>query len=103
MVHIFGEDDCLCQLTASRYIHEVKGKASSFGKTNITVNVEDILVSRIFIAVFDFEGSLAYLGPYSTFIGCLLGNSKVEPYLDRKATLGAIISLEATCCYCNKV
>ncbi|MFT5298808.1 MAG: hypothetical protein ACJAXM_000403 [Arenicella sp.] len=27
VVHIFSEDDCLCQLTASRHIHEVKGKA----------------------------------------------------------------------------
>lgn len=109
VVHIISEDDCLCQLTASRHIHEVKDKVSRFGNTNITVNVEDIpglgdiLSSTPAIAVFDLEGSLAYLGPYSTGIGCLSGNGTVEPYLDRKATLGAIIPLEATGCYCSKV
>jgi len=109
VVHIISQDSCLCQLTASRHIHEVKGKVSSIGKTNITVNIEDtpglsdILSSTPAIAVFDDEERLIYLGPYSTMVGCLSGNGTVEPYLDSKAALGAIIPLEATGCYCSNV
>lgn len=109
VIHIVSEDDCLCQLVASRHIQEVKEKAAGLGKTNITVNIKDILglnailSSTPAIAIFDDKGNLAYLGPYSTGIGCVSGNGTVEPYLDSKATLGAIMPLEATGCYCINV
>lgn len=109
VVHFVSENSCLCQLVASRHINEVKDQATSFGKTNITVNIEDIpglndiMNSTPAIAIFDDEGNLAYLGPYSTGIGCFAGNGTVEPYLDSNADLGAIIPLEATGCYCNNV
>jgi hypothetical protein len=109
VVHFLSEDSCLCQLVASRHINEVKNQATGFGMTNITVNIEDIpelsdiLNSTPAIAIFDYEGNLAYLGPYSTGIGCFSGNGTVEGYLDSKADLGAIIPLEVTGCYCNKL
>ncbi|MFT4789297.1 MAG: hypothetical protein ACI95X_002131 [Paraglaciecola sp.] len=109
LVHFVSEDSCLYQLVAIRHIHEVKHQATNVGKTNMTVNIEDIpRLNDIFnrtpaIAIFDDEGNLAYLGPYSTGIGCFSGNNTFEPYLDSKANLRAMIPLEATGCYCNKL
>jgi len=107
VVHIKSSDDCLCQLTATRHIKLVKDAVEYIGKKNETVYIEDIkglssiLTSTPAIAVFDDQGALSYLGPYSTGIGCLSGNGSVEPYLDTKNTLGAIVPLESTGCYCH--
>jgi hypothetical protein len=79
----------------------------ALSKRNETVYFENIqglssiLTSTPAIAVFDDLGNLSYLGPYSTGIGCLSGNGTVEPYLDVKSTMGAIVPLESTGCYCR--
>jgi hypothetical protein len=107
VVHITSNNNCLCQLTATRHIKSVKDAAEYIGKRNETVYIENIqglsniLTSTPAVAVFDDLGNLSYLGPYSTGIGCLSGNGTVEPYLDVKSTLGAIVPLESTGCYCN--
>lgn len=107
VVHITSKSDCLCQLTASRHIKSVKDAVETMGKKNETVYIENIIgLSKILtstpaIAVFDAQGKLSYLGPYSTGIGCLSSNGTVEPYLAIKNTLGAIIPLESTGCYCQ--
>jgi hypothetical protein len=106
VVHITSHSDCLCQLTASRHIKSVKDAVEYIGKRNETVYIENIkdlsnmLTSTPAIAVFDEQGNLSYLGPYSTGIGCLSSNGTVEPYLDTKSTWGAIVPLESTGCYC---
>jgi hypothetical protein len=107
VVHITSKSDCLCQLTASRHIKSVKDAVETMGKKNETVYIENIrglsniLTSTPAIAVFDAQGNLSYLGPYSTGIGCLSSNGTVEPYLASKNTFGAIIPLESTGCYCH--
>ena len=107
VVHITSKSDCLCQLTASRHIKSVKAAVEYMGKKNETVYIENIiglsniLTSTPAIAVFDDQGKLSYLGPYSTGIGCLSSNGTVEPYLASKNTLGAIIPSDSTGCYCQ--
>jgi hypothetical protein len=107
VVHITSNSDCLCQLTASRHIKSVKDAVEHLGKRNETLYIEDItglssiITSTPAIAVFDDQGKLSYLGPYSTGIGCLSSNGTVEPYLASKRTLGAIIPLESSGCYCH--
>ncbi|MFT6267397.1 MAG: hypothetical protein ACJAVV_000194 [Alphaproteobacteria bacterium] len=105
VVHITRSSDCLCQLTATRHIKSVKDTVKYIGKRNVTIYIENIkglsniLTSTPAVAVFDAQGDLSYLDPYSTGIGCLSGNGSVEPYLDTKSTLGAIVPLESTGCY----
>jgi hypothetical protein len=106
VIHITRENDCLCQLTASRHINTIKETVVSLGKTNISLYLSDIkgldaiLQKTPAIAVFDSNGKLSYFGPYSTGIGCLSGNGTVEPYLNSETSLGAIVPMESLGCYC---
>jgi len=107
VVHIASNSGCLCQRSATRHIKSIKDKVESIDKRNISVYIENIDALSVFltstpaIAVFDEDSQLSYFGPYSTGIGCLTGNGTVEPYLDTKSTLGAIVPLESTGCYCD--
>jgi len=106
VVHISSKKNCLCQFNAKRHISSVKKAVTDIGKQNANVFIEevaglsDIVTSTPAIAVFDYEGELSYFGPYSTGIGCLSGNGSVEPFLDIKSPLGAIVPLESSGCYC---
>ena len=107
VVHMYDDFTCICQLASSAHIAAVKSLVTDAGKSNVAVNMSDfpsladIVPSVPSVAIFDGDGQLSYLGPYSTGIGCFTGNGTVEPYIDTTTTIGAVIPFDANGCYCN--
>ena len=106
VVHIANAEQCLCQVSSSRHINTVKSLAVEQGKRNVEVSIESIpylqsvVTTTPAIAVFDGDGRLSYLGPYSTGVGCFTGNGQVEPYLTYEAEVGAVVPVDVSGCYC---
>ena len=105
VVH-FKQGACACQSVGSIHINSVKQLASEFAHNNIELNINDVLgleqivPSTPAVAVFDENGSLNYLGPYSSGFYCTVGNGIVEPFINKTAELGATIVTQAAGCYC---
>lgn len=71
------------------------------------VTREDLIpLSTPAIVVFDDNGKLAYLGPYSVGLLCSIGNSFVDTYIEnviQNKHFGPFIVSDAQGCYCNSI
>lgn len=107
VVH-FSSDSCWCQFVASPHIKSVHELVKVQHKTNITLNLETLQSNPQYIpsipavAVFDTQGKLTYLGPYSTGTFCSAGNGLVEPFVQElQSNHEAVIPHDAQGCYCQ--
>lgn len=107
VVH-FSNDTCWCQFVATPHINSVFKLASAYNKTNITLNMTNLSLSTPYVpstpavAVFDTQGMLTYLGPYSTGTFCSAGNGLVEPFVAHtQISTYPTILLDAQGCYCK--
>ena len=107
VVHFYNRE-CNCNPVAEQHIKSVKKLALKQGFTNQDIEVDNYLELRSFlpstpaIAVFDGQGELVYLGPYSAGYACTVGNGIVEAYIagrNAKAP-GATVLSDTKGCYC---
>lgn len=105
VVH-FKQASCACQSVGSIHINSVKQLATEFSNSNIELNLTDlpalgdIIPATPAVAVFDENGALNYLGPYSSGFYCSVGNGIVEPFISKTVELGATVVTQAAGCYC---
>lgn len=105
VVH-FKQSACPCQSVGSIHINSVKQLATEFAQTNVELNLSEvpalgaIIPATPAVAVFDENGELNYLGPYSSGFYCSVGNGIVEPFINKTVELGATIVTQAAGCYC---
>lgn len=108
VLHFFNKN-CNCNSVAEEHIKSVKKLALQQGFVNQHIEVDSnselqsILPSTPAIAVFDGQGELVYLGPYSAGYACTVGNGIVESYItgrNAKAP-GATVLSETKGCYCS--
>ncbi len=105
IVH-FYQQDCACQSVGSIHINSVKLLADASKRENVEMRLEPnspvskMVPSTPAVAVFDENGKLSYLGPYSSGYYCSVGNGIVEPYIEKRAGPGATIVAQAAGCYC---
>lgn len=107
VVH-FTQSNCDCNKAAEQHIESVKKLASEQLLTNIIINDEpknmlELIPSTPAIAVFDHDGELTYLGPYSAGYSCTIGNGIVESFISNKeksSVVGASVISQTRGCYC---
>lgn len=109
VVH-FSDDNCWCQFVGEKHIASVSDLAKSSGLQNYLIEKEDIqskvsefIPSFPAVALFNAQGQLTYLGPYSSGIYCSVGNGMIEPFIKNINTplISATIPLDAEGCYCE--
>lgn len=105
----FSEEDCFCQIVASAHVSDVKAMIENVSMENITIQLSDhpemrqLLPSTPAIIMYNTQGEMMYIGPYSTGYLCTAGNGLVEeliPHMDEKRDDPLVMSL-ARGCYCN--
>lgn len=107
VLHLGTTKHCFCELLASQHIAQTADFA-----TNRDLQYRELMLDEhknllAFIrsvpalAVFDAQGELAYLGPYSTGLGCLTNISYSEQYLQAPPLHGPVIITETQGCYCE--
>lgn len=107
VVH-FSDNACSCNPVAEAHIKSVKKLALQQGFVNQDIDMDkfpelqSILPSTPAIAVFDGQGELVYLGPYSAGYACTVGNGIVESYIAGKNAKapGATVLSGTKGCYC---
>lgn len=107
VVH-FTQPLCYCNMVANPHINSVKRLAEKEGFDNTVISIDSdpkwasVVPSTPAIAVFDENGKLDYLGPYSTGFYCSPSNGLVEAFIEQrtKPLPGAVIAAEAEGCYC---
>lgn len=105
----FSQVQCDCNPVAKEHINSVAGLALNQGYENRNVilsrgaELSAFIPATPAIAVFDKQGKLFYLGPYSAGYACTVGNGIVESFLSKqvKNLIGATIISDTQGCYCT--
>ncbi|MBE1301935.1 MAG: hypothetical protein GJ680_18770 [Alteromonadaceae bacterium] len=109
IVH-FSDQECWCQFVGETHIASVVELAKNSGlqnhkieKAQMSSSVSKLIPSFPAVALFNAEGRLAYLGPYSSGIYCSVGNGMIEPFIKKisNAPNSAAIPMDAEGCYCK--
>lgn len=107
VIHFSSAAHCLCEPIARRHIQSVKKVISTSGGTSVDVTLHnhsdwlDVIPATPAVAVFDSQGNLSYLGPYSTGTGCFTSNGIVENYINKQSMIGSTVLSDAEGCYCR--
>ena len=102
----FQTTPCYCERVAAAHVASVSDLLESEGYLNIQSDVpkglELYVPSTPAIIMFDDQGELFYIGPYSSGLLCTAGNGFIEGLIasDFDAP-GAYVINDAKGCYCN--
>lgn len=107
VVH-FSQSQCNCNKAAEEHINSVKLLAQEHLMSNIVINEDSkdmlaLIPSTPAVAVFDQDGELRYLGPYSAGYSCTIGNGIVESFISnmgKSVAVGAAVISQTKGCYC---
>lgn len=110
VVHFSSDDACACQLRSSLHVKQIEESVLALHKVNQQWNISHWPIDRRFvpsypaIAIFDQQGQLTYLGPYSSGLGCNNSNSQIDNYLsvDHRNTPAGIVNTDSIGCYCQR-
>ena len=105
----FSKNGCFCNLVAQQHISQVGEMISAEQFSNVNVSLsehsefERFLPSTPAIALYNSDGALMYIGPYSTGYLCVAGNGLVEEIIPRmgQSVDNPIVMTLARGCYCN--
>ena len=107
VLHLGTKKQCFCEFLASQHIAQTAELANikNLQYRKLMLDEHENLLAFISsvpaLAVFDAQGELAYLGPYSTGLGCLTNISYSEQYLLAPPQEGPVIITETQGCYCQ--
>ena len=104
----FSSENCRCNKLAQRHKSSINRLASADGLGIVDYEIASLpdnfpLPSVPAIALFDKQGELAYLGPYSQGLGCGESEGMIEVVMNnlRHGMNPELILNDAKGCYCN--
>lgn len=105
-----NSEDCYCSKLSETHIRKLNStfKQSGYEVKNIdplkTNQIKKVIPSYPAIIIFDEQGNLGYLGPYSTGYLCGASNSLIEPIANTIVAnkhMGATVIADGEGCYCQ--
>ena len=107
VLHLGTSKHCFCEFLASQHIAQTAELANmkdlQYRKLKLDEheNLLAFISSVPALAIFDTQGELAYLGPYSAGLGCLTNTSYSDQYFLTRPQYGPVIITDTQGCYCQ--
>ncbi|MGS2719538.1 DUF6436 domain-containing protein [Paraglaciecola aestuariivivens] len=104
------DQDCKCSSLSNNHVRLINQKVSqsAFSVKQLTPNTYQQLAAIVpavpALVIFDRQGKLAYLGPYSSGYFCGVNTSLIEPIVEtivNNTHLGALVIADSEGCYCE--
>lgn len=103
------DPECVCDSLAEGHIRALDSRFSQYNFAIHAISpagndaLKSVIPSTPALAVFDVNGELSYLGPYSSGFFCSSSTSLIEPIVNNiteNKHLGAIVISQSEGCYC---
>ena len=104
------DQDCSCSILSDNHVRSLNIRFEKAGYSVRTLSSQSyakivaLFPSLPALAIFDLNGNLAYLGPYSSGFYCGARTSLVEPIvasITSNTHMGALVISDSDGCYCD--